>query len=113
MAAYKQGKFWEMHDLLFANQQQLSDANYEKWAQQIGLDMTKWKADIASPAIADEITADSNEGKSVGANGTPAFFIDGISVVGAQPFEKFKSVIDDELKKGPMVGGQGPMKKQG
>ncbi len=108
MAAYKQGKFWEMHDLLFANQKDLGDANYEKWAQQIGLDMAKWKADMASPDIANEITADSAEGKALGANGTPSFFIDGISVVGAQPFDKFKSVIDDELKNGPkkpmMVG---------
>jgi protein-disulfide isomerase len=101
MAAYKQGKFWEMHDLLFANQRDLSDANYEKWAQQIGLDMAKWKADMASPELASEITADSTEGKALGANGTPSFFIDGISVVGAQPFEKFKSVIDEELKSGP------------
>jgi protein-disulfide isomerase len=111
MAAYKQGKFWEMHDLLFANQRDLSDANYEKWAQQIGLDMAKWKADMASPELATEISADSAEGKSLGANGTPSFFIDGISVVGAQPFDKFKSVIDDELKNGPhkpmMVGHKG------
>jgi protein-disulfide isomerase len=109
MAAYKQGKFWEMHDLLFANQQQENDANYEKWAQQIGLDVAKWKADKESPEIAAQITADSDEGKSVGANGTPAFFINGINVVGAQPFDKFKSVIDDELKnphKGPMMIGK-------
>jgi protein-disulfide isomerase len=117
MAAGKQGKFWEMHDLLFANQKDLNDASYEKWAQQIGLNMSKWKADMNSPEVSAQITADSNEGKAVGANGTPAFFIDGISVVGAQPFEKFKSVIDDELKNGgkpaQMIAGHGPQKKQG
>jgi len=115
MAAYKQGKFWEMHDLLFANQQQENDANYEKWAQQIGCDMAKWKADVASKEIDDEISADSSEGTALGASGTPSFFIDGISVVGAQPFEKFKSVIDDELKAhGPMkAAGHGPGKKNG
>jgi protein-disulfide isomerase len=116
MAAYKQGKFWEMHDLLFANQRDLNDANYEKWAQQIGLDIAKWKADMASPELAAEITADSTEGKALGANGTPSFFIDGISVVGAQPFDKFKMVIDGELKNGPKqmnIVGAGPMKKQG
>ena len=97
MAAYRQGKFWQMHDLLFANQRDLNDANYEKWAQQIGLDMAKFKKDMASPAVADEIAADSKEGQRLGANGTPSFFINGRSVVGAQPFESFKSVIDSEL----------------
>ena len=105
MAAYKQGKFWEMHDLIFSNQQAENDATYEKYAQQIGLDMAKWKADKESPDVAAQITADSNEGKSVGANGTPAFFINGVNVVGAQPFDKFKSVIDEELKN----GGKKPM----
>ncbi len=98
MAAYKQGKFWQMHDLLFANQRDLNEANYEKWAQQIGLDMDKFKSDMASQQVADEIAADSKEGASLGANGTPSFFINGRSVVGAQPFTSFQSVIDEELK---------------
>ncbi len=97
MAAYKQGKFWEMHDLLFTNQRDLSPANYEKWAQQLGLDMAKFKADMASPAVEAEIKADADQARQVGAGGTPNFFIDGVNVVGAQPFDKFKQVIDDEI----------------
>ncbi len=100
MAAYKQGKFWEMHDLLFANQRELSPASYEKWAQQIGLNMDKFKADMASSDVEAEIKADVAQAQQVGANGTPNFFIDGVNVVGAQPFDSFKKVIDDELAKG-------------
>ncbi|MHB8416719.1 MAG: DsbA family protein [Myxococcales bacterium] len=97
MAAYKQGKFWEMHDLLFANQRDLSPASYEKWAQQIGLNMDKFKADMASPEIEASIKADVDQARQLGAGGTPNFFIDGLNVVGAQPFDKFKQVIDGEI----------------
>jgi protein-disulfide isomerase len=98
MAAGAQGKFWQMHDVMFQNQQQLSDQNYEKWAKDLGLNMDKWKADMASPKIAAAIEADSKQGTALGANGTPSFFINGRSLVGAQPVDQFKAVIDDELK---------------
>ncbi len=98
MAAKEQGKFWEMHDLLFQNQRDLGEASYEKWAQQLGLNMDKFKADMASQKIADEIQADMKEGAALGANGTPNFFIDGRQLVGAQPVDQFKAIIDDELK---------------
>ncbi len=99
MAANEQGKFWEMHDKLFSNQQSLDRASLEKYAQEIGLDMNKFKAALDSNKFDAQITADSNEGNRVGANGTPTFFINGRQVVGAQPIEAFKAVIDDELKK--------------
>ena len=101
MAANEQGKFWQMHDLLFANQRDLGEPAYEKYAQQLGLNLEKFKADMASPKVADEIAADSKEGQSLGANGTPTFFIDGRELVGAQPVEQFKQIIDDELKNAP------------
>jgi protein-disulfide isomerase len=101
MAAGAQGKFWQMHDLMFQNQQQLGDQSYEKWAKDLGLNMDKWKADMASPKIAAAIEADSKQGTALGANGTPSFFINGRSLVGAQPIEQFKAVIDDELKNSP------------
>ena len=99
MAANKQGKFWQMHDLMFAHQQELSEAKYEEWAKEIGLDLTKWKADKESPEIASAITKDSAYGQLVGADGTPSFFINGKFVSGAMPFETFKAVIDDQVKK--------------
>jgi protein-disulfide isomerase len=99
MAAAKQGKFWQMHDLMFAHQTELSEARYEEWAKQVGVDVAKWKADKDSPEIAAAITKDSSYGQSVGADGTPAFFVNGKFISGAAPFENFKAIIDDQLKK--------------
>ena len=101
MAAHEQGKFWEMHDKLFANQRALDRASLEKYAQELNLDMGKFKAALDSGKYNEMIEADSAEGSRVGANGTPTFFINGRTLVGAQPIEAFKRVIDEELKKGP------------
>jgi protein-disulfide isomerase len=99
MAAAKQGKFWQMHDLMFAHQQELSDAKYEEWAKQIGLNLGKWKADKESPEIAAAIAKDASYGQSVGADGTPSFFINGKALAGAMPFDSFKPIIDEQIKK--------------
>src|SRR5262249_27781048 len=99
LAANEQGKFWEMHDKLFSNQQNLDRASLEKYAQEVGLDIGKFKAALDSNKFDAQITADSNEGNKVGANGTPTFFINGHQLVGAQPLESFKAMIEEELKK--------------
>ena len=99
MAAHEQGKFWEMHDKLFANQRDLTRENFEKWAKEIGLDVKKFTAALDSGKFKSVVEADERYAGSVGANGTPAFFINGKLVSGAQPFESFKSVIDAELKR--------------
>ena len=99
LAANEQGKFWEMHDKMFANQQALDRASLEKYASELGLDMGKFKAALDSNKFESVIAADSAEGAKVGANGTPTFFINGRQVVGAQPIESFKTIIDDELAK--------------
>ncbi len=99
MAANEQGKFWEMHDKMFANQGALDRQNLERYAQDLGLDMGKFKAALDSNKYDAQITKDSNEGSAIGANGTPTFFINGRQLVGAQPIDQFKAIIDDELKK--------------
>ncbi|MFL5406314.1 MAG: DsbA family protein [Myxococcales bacterium] len=99
MAAHKQGKFWQMHELMFAHQNELSEAKYEEWAKQIGLDVARWKADKDSPAIAEAIQKDNSYGQQVGANGTPSFFINGKLIAGALPFDTFKTVIDEQIAK--------------
>jgi protein-disulfide isomerase len=99
MAANEQGKFWEMHDKMFANQGALERESLEKYAQELGLDMGKFKAALDSNKFDAQITKDSTEGMQIGANGTPTFFINGRQVVGAQPVDAFKTVIDEELKK--------------
>jgi protein-disulfide isomerase len=99
MAAYEQGndKFWAMHDKLFANQQQLSPAYYEQVAQEIGLDMAKFKSSIEAHRAQAAIQAEMNAGTAVGASGTPTFFINGRRLVGALPYDSFKQIIDAEL----------------
>ncbi len=99
MAAARQGKFWQMHDLMFAHQGDLSDAKYEEWARQIGVDVARWKKDKESPEVAAQIQKDASYGQSVGADGTPSFFINGRFISGAMPFDSFKTVIDEQIKK--------------
>jgi protein-disulfide isomerase len=97
-AANQQGKFWPMHDILFKNQENLDAASLEKYAKAIGLNMTKFKAALRDKKLQDSVEADAAMAGKIGARGTPAFFINGKFLSGAQPFENFKSRIDEELK---------------
>jgi len=99
MAAHAQGKFWQFHDKLFANQAALDRASLEKYAGEIGLDVTKFKSALDNGTFRSRVEADAAAGATVGASGTPTFFINGRQVVGAMPFESFKPVIDDEIQK--------------
>lgn len=96
-AARLQGKFWEMHDKIFAGQRELSDAKYVQWAQELGLDMERFERDRKSEAVRARIAKDEEEASRLGVGGTPAFFINGRFLSGAQPFESFQRMIDEEL----------------
>ena len=112
MAANAQGKFWQMHDKLFGNQQALDRPSLDKYAEEIGLNMAKYKAAMDQHLYKDQIDKDSKEGTANGASGTPAFFINGQFLSGAQPFESFKKAIDEELKKADELVKKGtPMDK--
>jgi protein-disulfide isomerase len=76
-AAAVQGKFWEMHDMVFEHQGNLSDRALEKYAQKIGLDTSRFKTDFAKKEIQDKVGADLESGIRSGVNGTPSFFING------------------------------------
>lgn len=91
--------FWKFHDEAFKNQKGLTPDNFEKWAVTAGADLAKFKAAYASKKFAAKVDADHEIAKKSGVNGTPAFFINGVLLSGAQPFDKFKTVIDEELKK--------------
>jgi len=104
LAAHEQGKFWEYHDKLFANQQALDRASLEKYAEEMKLDMKKFRTALDTNKFEAQISAESAEGTQLGADGTPTFFINGRQLVGAQPFDQFKQIIDDELGK---KGGKG------
>jgi protein-disulfide isomerase len=95
--ANDQGKFWEYNKTLFANQSALAEDNLKAYAKDLGLDTAKFDECFAKKAHSAAIDKDIADGGAAGVNGTPAFFINGRSLSGAQPFEKFKEVIDDEL----------------
>ncbi len=99
LAAGEQGKFWEMHDKLFANQKALGREQLEGYAQELGLDMAKFKSDMDSGKFKAVIQANQKIAQQFGARGTPNFFVNGRQITGARPFEAFKSVIDEEIKK--------------
>lgn len=88
--------FWQMHDLIFENQRDLDDASLERYAQLVGLDLTRFRAAMASHTHEAAIRADMAIGQRVGVSGTPSFFINGRALVGAQPFEAFQQAIDSE-----------------
>ncbi len=92
--------FWKFHDAAFKNQSALSDDSYAKWAQEAGVkDMAAFKAGLASHKWADKVDKDLNDGKAAGVQGTPSFFVNGVFINGAQPFDNFKKTIDQELEK--------------
>ena len=99
MAAHQQGKFWQYHDLLFANQKSMTDANILKWAKDLSLDMAKFKKDMADPELEKEILRQQAAMVALGARGTPAFFLNGKKMAGAKPFTEFQKEIDAELVK--------------
>ncbi len=96
--ANEQGKFWEMHDVLFANQKALEPADLKKHAGTIaGLDQAKFDTCLDSGKHAETVTRNMADGEEAGVQGTPAFFVNGTSLSGALPLEEFKKVIDKEL----------------
>jgi protein-disulfide isomerase len=96
--AAAQGKFWEYHDKLFSSSD-LSDAKLKSLAGEVGLDQAKFDECFAKKQFKADIDKDMADASSVGVSGTPAFFINGRMLSGAQPFEKFKEIIDDELSR--------------
>lgn len=95
--AGEQGKFWEMHEKIFTNQLALAASRLTQYAGEIGVDAGRFETCMADPRHQAVLEASMDEAKKAGVRGTPAFFINGRMVVGAQPFEAFARVIDDEL----------------
>ncbi len=90
--------FWKFHDLAFANRQSLTPENFKKWAIESGVDGAKFEAAVKDKKYSAKVDADMAVAKKIGANGTPAFRINGVELSGAQPEAKFVEVIDAQLK---------------
>jgi protein-disulfide isomerase len=95
--ANAQGKFWEYHAKLFQNQSALEEDKLKAYAKELGLDQAKFDECLAKKPYTKEIDKDIADASKVGVSGTPAFFVNGRMLSGAQPFDKFKVVIDEEL----------------
>jgi protein-disulfide isomerase len=95
--AGEQDRFWQMHDRLWENPQQLGVPELKAHAQALGMDAPAFSACLDSGRHASLVERDFEAGQAYGVSGTPAFFINGRPLIGAQPFEAFQAVIDDEL----------------
>jgi protein-disulfide isomerase len=98
--ANDQGKFWQYRDSLFANQSKLAPVDLKATAKTLGLNSTEFDACFDKAKYDSQIKSDQAAGEKVGVDGTPAFFIDGRPLTGAQPTSKFEELIDDELATG-------------
>lgn len=98
LAAGKQGKFWEYHDMIFENYKGLNNEAFEKFARDLGLDMKKFAGDRKSKDLADLVNADLQEGSRAGVRGTPSIFVNGRRL-NQRSLEGFSAVIDRELGK--------------
>ena len=95
--AHEQGAYWEFHDRLFSMELGLSDRAYQQYASDLGLDTESFAECLKSDRHVDEVQADFQYAAELGVRSTPTFFINGIALVGAQPFELFQELIDKEL----------------
>ena len=96
--AAEQGKFWQFHDRLFANPSRLSGPDLKQTAAELGLDAATFNQCVDTHKYATQVEADLHDGEEAGVNGTPAFFVNGRMLNGAQPFDAFKRIIDEELE---------------
>jgi len=95
--AAEQGKFWEYHDLLYTNQVRLDSGSLREHARGLGLDVEAFEACTASGKFKSQIDNDLQSGSIAGVSGTPAFYINGFMLVGAQPVAAFESMIESAL----------------
>jgi protein-disulfide isomerase len=107
LAAEAQGKSWQMHDKLFADPRNLARETIEGHAREMGLDMPRFLQALDANAYKARIETDMTLAEQVGARGTPMFFINGRKLSGAQPFEAFKEVIDEELSQAQKLVASG------
>lgn len=103
--ANEQGKFWQLHDYLYANQPSESDTSMyvtdklTNIAGTLGMNTSQFQSCLNSKKYDKNVSGDLADGQKAGVNGTPTVFVNGISIVGAQPYSAFKTIIDQELSK--------------
>jgi predicted DsbA family dithiol-disulfide isomerase len=103
-----QNRFWEMHDRLWENPGKLQPSDLKAHAAALGLDAEAFGQCLDSGRYASVVQRDAQDGARLGVSGTPAFFVNGRPLVGAQPFAAFAQVIDEELALAGRAGADGP-----
>ena len=93
-AAAAQGKFWEMHDMLYEHQQELAEADLSQYALRIGLEIYRFQADVSTERFAKRVADDYESGAASGVKGTPTFFIQSERYTGEREFEAIKSALE-------------------
>ncbi len=93
----EQGRYWDFHERLFANQRALEDADLEQYASDLGIDMAAYAACLEKPETKARVQADTEAAERAGVSGTPAFFVNGIMLSGARSEDDFAAIIDSEL----------------
>ncbi|MDP3994420.1 MAG: DsbA family protein [bacterium] len=99
LCAGEQGKFWEMHDQIFTNQQKIAVSDLKNYAQTLELKTNDFNSCLDSGKEAGAVNKDKELGDKLGVSGTPTFFVNGRLVSGALPFSSFKVILDEELGK--------------
>ena len=97
LAAHRQGKFWAMHDKMFANQRALSDTDLEAYARGAGLDIERWRKDFTSDELRAHVKEELEMGRVLGVGSTPTFFVNGRFFKGAQPADDVRAILEEEL----------------
>jgi len=92
-----QGKYWEYHNLLLSGENSLGNETFQQYASMVGLDLSQFSDCIESNKYESEVNADYTYAVRLGVQSTPTFFINGVALIGAQPFESFQKIIELEM----------------
>jgi len=107
LAAGLQGKFWEMHDSVFAKQSSIKKPDLLAHARELQLDLDKFASDMESEQVKQWIAADEKEGRQLEVNGTPTFFVNGTEYSGAMTLEQFQAILQKQLSPGRVSAAAG------
>ncbi len=107
IAAFRQGKFWEYHDLVFQNQGALGEADLLRYAEMLGLDLTRFRADMDAPEVETQLDYEAAMANRLGAPGTPGFFVNGRPLLGWGSYSGMKAMVDQALADARPVGARG------
>jgi len=107
VAAFRQGKFWEFHDLVFQDQRALADQDFVRHAQTLKLNIARFRKDMADPDVAAQLVYERATADAIGARGTPGFIINGKKQVGWGSYGSLKAMITRAAKAAKLISAQG------